>query len=78
MTPLTPSPAGLEPLEPWLREQILQLSVDTLSAGLLTCTACEEVFGDYILEYNGEKFRLPASKTYAFLQFIKARTAASP
>ncbi|NJL85919.1 MAG: hypothetical protein HC886_07965 [Leptolyngbyaceae cyanobacterium SM1_1_3] len=65
------------PFEQWLHQQILQLSVDTLSTGLLTCTACEKVFGEYILEYKDEKFRLPAGETYAFLCFVQATAANS-
>lgn len=64
-----------EQFDQWLHEQILQLSVDRLGSGVLTCTACEEVFGEYIIEYSGEKFRLPAGQTYAFLQFVAAATS---
>ncbi|NEQ31917.1 MAG: hypothetical protein F6K04_13090 [Leptolyngbya sp. SIO4C5] len=66
-----------QPFNQWLHQQIMQLSVDMLSAGLLTCTACEKAFGEYILEYQGEKFRLPAGATYAFLNFVQATTAES-
>ena len=58
--------------EKWLTEQINQLSVDTLSAGVLTCTACPKVMGDYIVEYKGASMRLSTEKTYAFLQYAKA------
>ncbi|MBD2258314.1 hypothetical protein [Pseudanabaena sp. FACHB-2040] len=70
-------PLFLQPLDPWLREQILRLSVDMLSVGLLTCTACEKVFGEYILEYKGETFRLPAGKAYAFLKYVQETTTDS-
>lgn len=55
----------------WLSEQILQLSVDTLVAGVLTCTACaKSTTGEYVIEYQGETFRYPPEKAYAFLKFI--------
>jgi hypothetical protein len=34
--------------EPWLTEQILKLSVDTLKNEAVTCTACAETQGEYI------------------------------
>lgn len=58
--------------EQWMTEQIKQLSVDALSADVLTCTACPEVFGDYIVEYKNASMRMPTEKTYAFLQYVKA------
>jgi hypothetical protein len=55
----------------WITAQILQLSVDTLGAGVLTCTACaESTTGEYVIEYQGKKFRYLPEKTYAFLKFI--------
>lgn len=54
----------------WIEQQILTLSVKALSQNVLTCTACPQVMGDYIIEYQGESFRFSASKAYAFLQFI--------
>ena len=62
----------LPAFETWMTEQINQLSVDTLSAGALTCTACPKVMGDYIVEYKGASMRLSTEKTYAFLQYVKA------
>ncbi|NET33118.1 MAG: hypothetical protein F6K19_14035 [Cyanothece sp. SIO1E1] len=56
--------------ETWMKEQILQLSVDTLSAQAITCTTCPEVFGTYIVEYKGNSFRFSTEKTYAFLKFL--------
>lgn len=56
----------------WLTQQILTLSVDALSEEALTCTACPKVMGDYIIEYQGEKLRLPAAEAYAFLRYITA------
>lgn len=69
--PVNTDSALLQSFDRWLHEQIMRLSVDMLGAGLLTCTTCEQVFGEFILEYQGEKFRLPAGKTYAFLQYVK-------
>ena len=57
--------------ERWMTEQIKQLSVDTLSSEVLTCTACPEVLGDYIVEYKSASLRMPAEKTYAFLRYVK-------
>lgn len=55
---------------PWLEEQIRQLSVEALSAHALTCNACGEITGTYIIEYQGETFRLGGEETYAFLSFL--------
>jgi hypothetical protein len=77
MAESTLDPLFLQPFDRWLREQIQQLSVDMLAAGLLTCTACEKVFGEYILEYQGETFRLPAGKAYAFIKYLQETTAAA-
>ena len=55
----------------WLSAQILKLSVDALSAGVLTCTACpQSTTGEYVLEYQGETLRYRPEKTYAFLKFV--------
>ncbi len=55
----------------WIKEQILQLSVDALSAGVLTCTACSQsTNGEYVIEYQGETFRYLPERTYAFLKFV--------
>ncbi|MEO0536932.1 MAG: hypothetical protein AAF215_24115 [Cyanobacteria bacterium P01_A01_bin.123] len=54
----------------WIKEQIRQLSVNTMANGVFTCTACGEVAGDYIVDYKGETFRFDTITTYAFLQFI--------
>ncbi|MEL6382420.1 MAG: hypothetical protein AAFQ89_08100 [Cyanobacteria bacterium J06626_18] len=56
--------------ESWLEEQIRQLSVEALKTNTLTCTACGEVAGSYIIEYDGQSFRLPSEETYVFLSFI--------
>lgn len=56
--------------ESWLEEQIRQLSVEALKTNTLTCTACGEVEGSYIVEYDGQSFRLPGEEAYAFLSFI--------
>ncbi|MBD2102478.1 hypothetical protein [Leptolyngbya sp. FACHB-261] len=55
----------------WLSQQILKLSVETLSSEVLTCTACSaSTSGEYIVEYGGESFRYSPEKTYAFLKFV--------
>jgi hypothetical protein len=54
----------------WIAEQIEKLSVDALSSEVLTCTACAETSGEYVIEYQGETFRYPPEKTYAFLKFV--------
>jgi hypothetical protein len=60
-------------LDEWIKEQILQLSVDALSAGVLTCTACSQsTKGEYVIEYQGETFRYLPERTYAFLKFVSA------
>lgn len=56
--------------ELWLEQQILALSVDALNKKVLTCTACGQIKGDYIIEYEGKSFRYGAGKAYAFLQYI--------
>ncbi len=56
--------------ESWLTDQIRQLSVEALKTNTLTCTACGEVEGAYIIEYDGQAFRLPGEETYTFLCFI--------
>jgi hypothetical protein len=54
----------------WLEQQILTLSVDALNEKVLTCTACGQIKGDYIIEYQGQSFRYGAGKAYAFLRYI--------
>lgn len=54
----------------WLAEQIRQMSVDILSLGTYTCTACGEVLNEYIIDYSGKTFRLSDVETYALLKFI--------
>lgn len=61
--------------ESWLKTQILQLSVDTLKSKAITCTACGEVLGTYIVEYKGKQFRYSPEAAYAFLKFIVETTA---
>lgn len=56
--------------ESWLEEQIRQLSVEVLEIQALTCTACGEISGTYIIDYDGQTFRLPGEEAYAFLRFI--------
>jgi len=54
----------------WLVEQIRQMSVDILSLGTYTCTACGEVSNEYIIDYSGKTLRLSDVETYALLKFI--------
>jgi hypothetical protein len=62
----------------WLSAQILKLSVDALSAGVLTCTACpQSKTGEYVIEYQGETLRYLPEKTYAFLNFVIEETSNS-
>ncbi|MGF1514361.1 MAG: hypothetical protein ACFB5Z_11790 [Elainellaceae cyanobacterium] len=60
----------MQNFESWVNQQILTLSVDALSKEAMTCTACPKVMGDYIIEYEGEKLRMPSAKAYAFLRYI--------
>lgn len=55
----------------WLKDQILRLSVDTLKSNAVTCTACGEVLGTYIIEYQGKRFRYSPEEAYAFLKFVE-------
>jgi hypothetical protein len=70
MTLSSPSPSITAAFEDWLKAQILQLSVETLRLEAVTCTACGEVLGTYIIDYKGERFRYSIEQTYAFLKFI--------
>ncbi|PSN12439.1 hypothetical protein C7293_20160 [filamentous cyanobacterium CCT1] len=54
----------------WLEDKIRQLSVTALSSNTLTCHACGEIAGTYIIEYQGQTFRLPGEEALAFLEFI--------
>jgi hypothetical protein len=56
----------------WLEEQIRQLSIQALQTNAVTCNACGETIGTYIVEYAGQTFRLSGERTYAFLNFIVA------
>lgn len=58
----------------WLEAQIRHLSVETLKSSAITCTACGEVAGDYIIDYQGATYRFPAPKAYAFLQFVASQS----
>ena len=60
--------------EAWLEQRIATLSVDALNRNVLTCTACGEVTGDYIIEYRGESLRYQAPKAYAFLKYVLETT----
>ena len=74
MTLLTSDSPIEAAFDSWLKTQILQLSVDTLKSKALTCTACGEILGTYIIEYQGKRFRYSPTEAYAFLKFI-AETA---
>ncbi|MEM9568629.1 MAG: hypothetical protein AAF974_10015 [Cyanobacteria bacterium P01_E01_bin.34] len=58
----------------WLEKEIQRLSIDTLRSDVVTCTACGEVQGDYIIDYQGKSFRMPATETYAFLKFVDSQS----
>jgi hypothetical protein len=63
--------------EAWMKTQILQLNVDTLKSEAVTCTACDEILGTYIMEYKGCRFRYPLPRAYAFLKFIQEQATVS-
>lgn len=75
MTQSSAEPALNAAFEEWLKAEILKLSVDTLKSEAVTCTACGEIQGTYIIDYKGNRFRFPADRTYAFLQFVLAGQA---
>jgi hypothetical protein len=56
--------------EEWLSTKIRQLSVEALAQQALTCNACGEVAGTYIIEYDGQTFRLSGEEALTFLSFI--------
>ncbi len=60
-------------LESWLAKRIRELSVDALASKAFTCTACGEVDGEYLVDYEGKTFRFDTATTYAFLEFILAK-----
>ena len=59
--------------EDWLKAQIQQLSVDTSKSEAMTCTACGEALGTYIIDYKSERFRYSTEQTDAFLKFISEK-----
>ena len=63
----------VEQLDNWLARLIRELSVDALASGTFTCTACGEVAGDYIVDYEGKTYRFDTVTTYAFLEFVLAK-----
>ncbi|NEQ50990.1 MAG: hypothetical protein F6K11_12785 [Leptolyngbya sp. SIO3F4] len=70
--------AGLESptfnqLDSWLTKRIRDLSVDALASKAFTCTACGEVAGEYLVDYEGKTYRFDTPTTYAFLEFILAK-----
>lgn len=68
------SPSIRSDLKSWLEQEIQRLSVETLSSDVVTCTACGEVQGDYIIDYQGKSMRLPSAEAYAFLKFVDNRS----
>lgn len=60
-------------LDRWLTKRIRELSVDTLASQAFTCTACGEVAGEYLVDYEGKTYRFDTATTYAFLEFILAK-----
>lgn len=64
--------------EEWLTEEIQKLSIIALKTQTLTCNACGEVLGTYIVEYGGDTFRLPGEEAYTFLKFIVRDDSAQP
>ncbi|MEL6326095.1 MAG: hypothetical protein AAFQ61_04215 [Cyanobacteria bacterium J06626_23] len=54
----------------WLTEEIRKLSVETLSKAALTCTACGEIEGNYVIEYQGAKLSCSPEQAYAYLVFV--------
>ena len=60
-------------LDTWLTKRIRELSVDALASQAFTCTACGEVAGEYLVDYEGKTYRFATATTYAFLDFILAK-----
>ncbi|MEA5462848.1 hypothetical protein [Leptothoe sp. PORK10 BA2] len=60
-------------LNAWLTKRIRELSVETLASQAFTCTACGEVSGEYLVDYEGQTYRFDTATTYAFLEFILAK-----
>ena len=60
-------------LDTWLTKRIRELSVDALASQAFTCTACGEVAGEYLVDYEGKTYRFDTATTYAFLDFILAK-----
>ncbi|MEM7796975.1 MAG: hypothetical protein AAF579_21310 [Cyanobacteria bacterium P01_C01_bin.118] len=60
-------------LDSWLSKRIRELSVDTIASKAFTCTACGEVDGEYLVDYEGTTYRFDTPTTYAFLEFILAK-----
>lgn len=54
----------------WMNTQISHLSLSATQLSNLTCTACNEILGMYIIDYQGDRFHYSAFRTYAFLKFI--------
>lgn len=66
-------PSLADAFDAWMKAEILKLSVDTLKSQAVTCTACGEVLGTYIIDYKGNQMRLSTEQTYAFLKFLLAQ-----
>ncbi len=54
----------------WIAAKIRALSVEALRLEAVTCNACGEIVGTYIIEYDGQTFRLPGEEALAFLAYI--------
>lgn len=60
-------------LNTWLTKRIREISVDALASKAFTCTACGEVAGEYLIDYEGQTYRFDTATTYAFLEFVLAQ-----
>lgn len=68
---MLPDPSLEDAFQDWLKAQISHLSLETLRSNTVTCTACGEILGTYIIDYKGQEFRLSGEEAYAFLKFVQ-------
>ena len=61
----------------WIAAKIRSLSVEALSLKAVTCNACGEIVGTYIIEYDGQTFRLSGEEALTFLAYIIESSQAS-
>ena len=74
MADVTNLPAPLRSdFNAWLEAEIQRLSLDALPSDVVTCTACGEMLGSYIVEHQGTSLRLSAMEAYSFLEFMVSR-----